>query len=507
MPADKLMTERLDKWRNRLTRDWRSVQRRIRTRSVFVLQLGGFLIAALPLVIALIVSSQLIGKVTRDSEQLLQRSLVLTQSARELNDRVIALERAARQYRILQDVPASETLAQRKQGFENDLRGLTDQINDRNLEQKAVQMHAKLEEVVAEAIELKSDEIWPRSVASAFLELSDMAGELVLRAEQVAEQESRELATRGEDARKLSLAALLTTVPLTVVLATLMARAINRPIRALDHAMRGLNRRNSEAIQQIASPRDLRALSVRLEWLRRRLERTERARQRLIGEVSHELKTPLASISEGFNLLKDQSYGKLGNEQHEVLTIIGSSIDRLKGQIDNLLRLNRLQAGAKPVLGSSVQLGELIDKTLSEHQFALQARDLKIERRVDRQITVTADPGMVSTILDNLLSNAIKFSSHGQTIALALEQQGDNAVFRIADNGCGIRPADRQRLFEPFFRGRSSISTTTPGSGLGLAISRDLARAHGGDIYFVESAHWATIFEVILPSYPDLGED
>src|SRR5699024_5749648 len=145
-------------------------------------------------------------------------------------------------------------------------------------------------------------------------------------------------------------------------------------------------------IEQINSPRDLRALSIRLEWVRRRLVRGERERQQLVGQVSHELKTPLSAIREGTSLLADQRFGRLGEQQREVIGIIQSNISRLQEQIENLLRFNRLRSRPDPVWQDDIALDELVENVLDNHQLNIEARDISVRRKRSPEVRMRADP-------------------------------------------------------------------------------------------------------------------
>ncbi len=478
----------------------RQVRRRLGSRSVLTLQLAGFALVALPLLAGLIISGQQIDRVTRNSEQLLDRSLSTTQSARQIGDRVLGFERAARQYRVLRDRDARSSLIERHRALVEQLDGFLALTPDTPLAEQIRKLQADSRQVFERVLEADPDREWPGSLAGRFESLNEQAGLLLGDTEKTAAQELERLKRMGAAARNFSLLSLALTVPLAILLALLMAGYLNRRIRRLDRGMRALTRPEGAHINQIASPRDLRALSIRMEWVRRRLVRSERERRRLVGQVSHELKTPLSAIREGTSLLADQNFGALGREQREVVDIIQSGIDRLQEQIENLLRFNRLQGNPqRPSLQRGVRLDTLLDRVLDNHRLTVEAREIRVEREAPTAIRIDADPDMITTAIDNLVSNALKFSPDGGRVGTSIRREGESAVIRIADTGPGIEPRDRNRLFEPFFRGDSSPARTQPGTGLGLAICRDLVMAHQGDVHLVDCTGWSTVFEIRLP--------
>lgn len=481
---------------------WRRLRRRMRSRSVLVLLLFGFLLVAAPLVIGLLVSGQQIGQVTRESEYLLKRAVITTQAAREVLDRLVAVERAARQYRVLRDEEARANFNQQRDAFQRRVSALPAMdINEPMaglLDELAVR-ESRLADLVVTGPE---PEEWPPALAAGFRELDGLARELILESEASAGRALTRLENLGAQARATSLVHLVLVIPFAVVLAIVFTGLINRPIRRLDRGIRALARPGAGAIPEVDAPRDLRALSVRLEWVRRKLERTERDRQRLLGQVSHELKTPLSAIREGISLLDDRLFGTLSREQGEVISILKNNAQRLQEQIEALLRYNRLRSGLKPAESRSVGVADLVRDVLSTHALAISARDIRTDVEVEDGVRVAGDRDMLHTALDNLVSNALKFSPKGGAIGIFARREGSRLIIEVADTGPGIKPADRHRLFEPFFRGQDTVNNTIPGSGLGLAICHDLLRAHGGDIRLGERTGWTTVFRVSLPQQP-----
>src|SRR5699024_617264 len=191
-------------------------------------------------------------------------------------------------------------------------------------------------------------------------------------------------------------------------------------------------------------------------------------RQQLVGQVSHELKTPLSAIREGTSLLADQTFGRLGEQQREVIGIIQANIVRLQEQIENLLRFNRLRSRPDPMWQDDIALDELVENVLDNHRLNLEARDISVRRKRSPEVRMRADPDMLTTAIDNLVSNALKFSPAHGSIAIGVEKRGNRAHILVADQGPGVPAQDRSRLFEPFYRGSGRHSRSRPGSGLGL---------------------------------------
>ncbi|MEX2499326.1 MAG: HAMP domain-containing sensor histidine kinase [Wenzhouxiangellaceae bacterium] len=480
-------------------RRWRKLRRRFHARSVLALLSFCFLLVTTPLVAGLLVSNAQIDRVIRESEALLEWAVGTTQATREAQDRLFAVERAARQYRVLRDLEASATFHRQLRAFEQHIEKFRNLPVQQSMLESVDQLDGRMAEVADRVRDDRSTEEWPPTLSAGFRELDGKTRDLVGESEAAARRALTELAELGDTTRLASMVQLALVVAFAVALALIFTNLINRPIRTLNRGIRALANPEAGPIPQVSSPRDLRALSVRLEWARRRLARTERDRQRLIGQVSHELKTPLSAIREGISLLDDRVLGELSREHGEIISIIKANVDRLQEQITGLLRYNRMQTGLKPIDFEPVDVSELIEGVVSDHEFAIAARGIRVALDTCGPVQVSGDRDMLRTAIDNLFSNALKYSPEGQTIGIFVTCNNDSVSIEVADCGPGIRPLDRHRLFEPFFRGQGSSNIGVPGSGLGLAICRDLIRMHHGEVDLHERQGWSTIFRASLP--------
>lgn len=480
-------------------RRWRKLRRRLHARSALALLLFSFMLVAAPLVAGLLASIAQIDRVTRESEALLQRAVGTTQAAREIQDHLLAVERAARQFRVLGDLEASANFGRQVLTFQrqiDDFRSFTD---SQSMLGELGQLDAEIDKVAERVRAQPGAEDWPPVLSADFRQLGDTARSLVAESETAAERALSRLTELGDSTRVTSMVHLALAITFAVALAVIFTSLINRPIRTLNRGIRALANPQAGPIPQVKSPRDLRALSVRLEWARRRLARIERERQRLIGQVSHELKTPLSAIREGISLLDDRVLGELSREHGEIISIIKTNVDRLQEQITGLLRYNRMQSGLKPIDFEPLDLVGLVEGIASDHKFAIVARGITVSLEACGPVQVSGDRDMLRTAIDNLFSNALKYSPDEHCIGIFISCDNEWVAVEVADCGPGIRPADRHRLFEPFFRGQDYRNTGVPGSGLGLAICRDLIRMHHGDVELHRRIGWSTVFRARLP--------
>lgn len=469
-------------------------------RTVLGLVLFGFLLVGTPLIAGLLVTSQQIDRLTHAGERSLEQAVSITREARETLDRVRALERAARQLRVLRDEDAVSHFRTRRESVATQLREMASLEMPPSLRATLATLIAGVGLTTEEAVLDYGQAPWPDALARQFSRLDGLARSLVTASQAAADQAVVDLQALGERTRGLVFAQMVAVIPIAVVFALIFTGLITRPIRRLDHSIRGLTQPDAGPIEPVRGPRDLRVLSVRLEWARRRLARIEKDRQRLLGQVSHELKTPLSAISEGVSLMEDELVGPLDPRQAEVVNILKANADRLAQQIESLLRFNRTRAGLEPQTVERLSAAGLVDEVVGAHSLAMAARGLRTERATDTDVAIDGDPDMLRTAVENLVSNAIKFSPQGGRIGCHVQQDGDTVRIRVSDDGPGIPPEDRHRVFEPFYRGRASAAGAVPGSGLGLSICRDLLRAHGGQIELTRVEGWRTAFEIRLPA-------
>ena len=218
----------------------------------------------------------------------------------------------------------------------------------------------------------------------------------------------------------------------------------------------------------------------------------------LVATVSHELKTPLTSVSMAIHLLLEEAVGPLTPKQVELLLEARGSSERLLTMINNLLDLARLEKGRSHLAVRPEEPAELLNA----------AAEL-VRRRTDDQgveLIVEAQPGLPRVAVDgmvlghalhNLLDNSLKYTPHGGRITLSAELARDFVSVAVADTGTGIPAENLSRVFDKFFRipGQNRGS----GTGLGLAIVREIVLAHGGDITCTSEQGKGTIFRLSVP--------
>jgi signal transduction histidine kinase len=190
-------------------------------------------------------------------------------------------------------------------------------------------------------------------------------------------------------------------------------------------------------------------------------------------------------------------------DQAEFLDIIDQNARRLLTLINDLLTLSGLESGRMVIRPEPVDLRQLVRANVHIHAPAVVAHRQQIEVRLpDEPVTAVVDSDRISQVLSNLVSNAVKFTPDEGSLRIELAVEGGEAVLRVADSGIGISEADRERLFERFFRAGNAVEQAIPGTGLGLAICKGIVDAHAGHLVLESALGEGTTVTVRLPLAP-----
>jgi two-component system, OmpR family, phosphate regulon sensor histidine kinase PhoR len=227
-------------------------------------------------------------------------------------------------------------------------------------------------------------------------------------------------------------------------------------------------------------------------------------RAQFIAVVSHELRTPLTSIVSFSELLRGEADG-LTADGIRFLEIIERNADRLFSLIDDLLMLNRLEAGGLPLEVSEVSISGLAAEAVRNAQPLAAKVGVTIHLDAGEGPSTSADPRRLLQILDNLIGNAVKFSNSGGLVLVVTRCTRSAWRIDVSDTGIGIPPDEAAKLFGAFVRGSNARIAGLPGTGLGLSIVKALVEMHGGDVRVESVLNEGTKFSVFLPVTSSAG--
>jgi signal transduction histidine kinase len=270
------------------------------------------------------------------------------------------------------------------------------------------------------------------------------------------------------------------------ILCALVLLRLMGVIRALDRlrADERLARAEAETAQRLLTEQN------------ERLREADRLKDEFVALISHDLRTPLTSITGYIELALEDD---LSDDVRGYLQVVARNAERLLALVNDLLFVARLQAGEMSLEPGEVDLAKVVRDGVRSMEPRAAAKGVTLTCAVEAVPTVNADRGRVLQLLDNLVANAIKFTPAGGSVHVSLGRAGDRVALEVADSGIGIAPEDQRRLFERFFRAENAVERQVPGTGLGLYISRVIADAHHGKLTVRSELDQGSTFRLELP--------
>jgi two-component system OmpR family sensor kinase len=291
-------------------------------------------------------------------------------------------------------------------------------------------------------------------------------------------------------------------VIVSFAVAALLAWYVSKPIRFLRRAFdtaaqgnldarigNGLGRRRDELADL---GRDFDRTAAKLKGLMD-------GQRRLLHDVSHELRSPLARLQAAIGLAKQHP-----DNVDATMDRIEREAERMDRLVDEILTLSRVESGMSAVPEESVDLALLLHDVVEDAAFEAQARSLSVAIDIDVRppgpVIVSGNPEMLHRALENIVRNAVRHTPSGGTVSVSCtrETAARTIVLTIGDDGPGVEPSELASIFEPFFRG--SGAKATQGHGLGLAIARRVIEAHGGNVAASNRSSGGLAVRIRLPA-------
>lgn len=477
-----------------------------RPKSLSGLMLAGLALIAVPLLAAILTAVLQMRDLATTGQKIIVEGVTAARASQALFAQIASLERTARLYYVLNDPKLLDVYRSQDSGLTVSQRQLG--VHATEDVRRTLNDLGELQASIREAV--LSAGGGPGAGESA--DLSSRFAQLSALVERVAEQSNTEvdqqvaaLEAQTLEARKrlLYIAALL--LPLALVAIVVLTVGVGKPLRQLDRAISELGEGTLTEAIAVAGPRDLERLGGQLEWLRQRLLELAQERNRFLRHMSHELKTPLANIREGTELLMDGAVGELDSNQREVATILRENGIKLQRMIENLLSFSAWQTSSVGLEATEFRLRPLVKQVLENQQLTLLSQRARLDVQVE-DVTLTADRGKIRLILENLVSNAVKYSPKGGTIHLRARLADTQLVLDVADSGPGIPQPEREHIFEAFYTGRAARSTPIKGTGIGLSVVLEFVAAHGGTVEIIDGQFPGAHFRITMPIRATSGD-
>jgi two-component system, NtrC family, sensor histidine kinase GlrK len=289
------------------------------------------------------------------------------------------------------------------------------------------------------------------------------------------------------------------------LLARLIARTVTEPMARLAGAARRMGEGDFGAPVPVRGPTEVVQLGVELDVMRRKLAELDGLKQGFLAQVSHELRTPLTKLREALALLGDGAAGTLTDRQVRVVKIARDACEREIRMVSTLLDLSRLQAGSPLRMQSAASLDEVVRAAVLYEEAEASARGVPIDVQTEGEgPSMDLDPALIERAIANLVRNAVSVSGPGQRVTVRREfaagRKGEPGVrVLVSDDGPGVPGDAKGELFKPFATHAVEGTSHRVGVGLGLALSREVARAHGGEVELLEQRGVGAMFSLWLP--------
>ncbi len=470
-----------------------------RALSIKKLTLLGFSLVSLPLVVALIYSATQVNQLSNQGAQAIYSVAELTNINQELNDRRSQLERYASQYVVLKDQELKRNYVAQFLRIRELLDHQLAPYVDNSLNDLRAHFEQRIQLIDDLINDQAIDEQSLEPLQEHFVKLADLGKQINIYSNKLISAQATSIKKGAEQVSRTMLISLV-IIPVTLVIAGFFIFLITSPLKLLIRKIKSLEQGNFEQAIHVKSSPEIREIADALEMMRLRLHALELQKSSFIRHISHELKTPLAAIREGTELIYDNSVGPLNDEQQEICLIIRESVNRLQRHIEELLDFNIVLDSTSLQDSEKIALLVLIDSVLNDHKLDLKRKQITIINTLD-DVTIYSNAKQLRVILDNIISNAIKYTKSSGTMTISGTITAEQLTLNIIDQGPGISDDMKERVFEAFYQGPAPTDCQVKGSGLGLTIVKELLMRLNGEIIIKDSdaQHCGANIEITLP--------
>ncbi|ARA23155.1 two-component sensor histidine kinase [Proteus mirabilis] len=469
---------------------------RIFPRSLRQLVIMAFWMVLLPLLVLAYQAYQSLDQLSNQAAITNKNALADTERSEVMRNLAIEMEGNYRRCCVLRDKTDEEMYQQRYQQYSKMFSTLQQTIIPLSESKEAQALNTSLKTL--KSIQCKNSE--PTSQMQQALEQFSYANNriVVLTKEIIFSRGEQLQMAIAEKGRYFGWQSLIVFV-FSLILIALFTRMIIGPVKGIEKMINrlGEGRTLNNNLNSFQGPRELRSLAQRIIWLSERLAWLESQRHEFLRHISHELKTPLASMREGTELLADEVAGPLTLDQKEVVAILDNSSKQLQLLIEQLLDYNR-KLSEVPQQIEEVDLTTLVNDVVLAHSLPARAKGIKTIISLDLK-KCRAETTLLSRVIDNLYSNAVYYGAESGNIWISSYQIEQKIVIDIANKGTPIPESEQKMIFEPFFQGSLLRKGAVKGSGLGLSIAHDCIKRMDGELNIVHSDYADVCFRIELP--------
>nr|WP_211183608.1 HAMP domain-containing sensor histidine kinase [Pseudoalteromonas arctica] len=458
------------------------------------------LLSLLPLSLVVIVFLNALNKQLAVTRQIVSENYQITKSFNNLKQDLNSLERATRQNWVLKSESLDELIVDK---WQSSLQSI-DELTFISLTGEYIKQWQQLAQVLQLAhtqlvIEGQQD-------AQLFIPVSELIARQTVW---LRDQNELQITKNQQQLRALQSSFinwLIALIPLTLLVGGGFLWRISGRLKGLTSVIDKLGQGHWQQKISVQGSAELVELGNKLQWVQEQLHQLEQQKDTFLRHVTHELKTPLASMVEGTDLLADEIVGPINKEQQAVLALITQSMVRLRAMIDSLLSYNAIRSSKKDL--SELEFSQLITKINShfEHRLVARKQSLCWHCELPEQpLEIAAE--LVEMILIQLISNGLKFSPAGQAVNIALSLAGRSLTMSVSDQGTGIKEQEKSHIFSAFYQGKNAKDITDQGSGLGLTIVKESVEQLMGTLHVEHNEPQGCRFIIQIPIIPPTNKN
>ena len=296
--------------------------------------------------------------------------------------------------------------------------------------------------------------------------------------------------------RSISLVGLGLVTVIGGVSAYFVAGFTLRPVRKVSKAAQRISANTLNTRLALDGPKDeVKELADTFDAMLGRLERTFDQQSRFVGDVAHELRTPLASLRTNLEVVTADENATL-DDYHEMANAQERALTRLERVVADLLILAKSE---QPLAHSDVSLGSLMEEVFSGLEHKASERHVELSLTSTTEIVIRGNESLLARVFSNLIENGINYNLSGGEVLVTIDRKDCWAVVNIADTGIGIMPETQTHIFDRFYRADGSRSRHNGGAGLGLSLVTAIVQQHGGQVGVTSTPHCGSTFTVLLP--------
>ncbi|MCI2285212.1 HAMP domain-containing histidine kinase [Colwellia sp. MSW7] len=453
----------------------------------------GFTLVALPLVLGLLYSANQVNQLSKQGASAIFSVAELINTNQKINNTLKKMERYASQYFVLQEIELIDKYFVEQRALLESTEELS-QYNDTQIKQLTAQFSEAIHQVHQDivkpetALPTTDNQVTSTSLEGLqkeFKQLINISEQLNTRSNELINQQAQAIKNSTAQVSHTLLKSLF-IIPISLFIAGFFIILITKPLKQLTLKIQQLQQGNFQQDYDLKEEPSLGFIEIKeindaLNRMIGRLHALELQKSSFIRHISHELKTPLAAIREGTELMYDNSVGSLNSDQQEVTKIIRNSTTRLQRLIEELLNFNIVLDSTSLQDKETINFPEIVEQVLSERTLDIKRKGLTIAKKFPN-VTIESNAKQLNVIIDNLLSNAIKYSPEYGVITLTGEVGENQLVFSVTDEGTGIKMDQQDKVFDAFYQGTPAKDYNIKSSGLGLTIVKELLMRLNGNI-------------------------